>query len=88
MAAAADVIIVVPCGFSLRRTRGEWDVLTRRAEWSQLSAVEHGRVYLMDGDYFLNRPGPRLVESVEILAEIIHPDHFAPDHQGSAWNPA
>ena len=87
-AAVADVIIVVPCGFSLRRTRAEWDVLAGRAEWSRLSAVQNGRVYLMDGDHFLNRPGPRLVESAEILAEILHPDHFAPDHQGSAWIPA
>jgi iron complex transport system substrate-binding protein len=86
-AAAPDVIIVAPCGFSLQRTRAEWDVLADRPEWSRLAAVRSGRVYQVDGDHFLNRSGPRLVASVEILAEILFPDHFAPQHRGWGWMP-
>ena len=50
-----------------------------------LAAVRAGRVYLADGNQFFNRPGPRLVESLEILAEILHPDAFAFGHEGSGW---
>jgi len=67
-----DVVLVAPCGFSKERTQKEVDVL-----WATLPktwrAVEEGRVYLADGSAFFNRPGPRLVESLEILAACIHP---------------
>ena len=86
--AAPEVVIVAPCGFNIQRTRGEWELLTSRPEWSRLPAVVEGRVYLMDGDHYLNRPGPRLVDSVEILAEILHPERFMAAHRGLAWIPA
>jgi iron complex transport system substrate-binding protein len=59
--------------------------LTRKAEWSRLRAVRSGRVYLTDGNQYFNRPGPRLVESLEILAEILHPDVFRFGHEGTGW---
>lgn len=85
LAADPDVIAVLPCGFDIPRTRGEMNVLTDRPDWSQLSAVRNGRVYLTDGNQYFNRPGPRLVESAEILAEILHPEHFHFGHSGVGW---
>jgi iron complex transport system substrate-binding protein len=81
-----DVIISMPCGFDLRRTRAEMYWLTDRPEWRQLRAVQTGQVYLADGNQYFNRPGPRLVESLQILAEILHPEEFAPNLEGVAWN--
>jgi iron complex transport system substrate-binding protein len=80
-----EVIAVMPCGFDIPRTQAEMAALARRPEWSRLRAVRAGRVYLTDGNQFFNRPGPRLVESAQILAEILHPDLFAPSMQNSGW---
>jgi iron complex transport system substrate-binding protein len=80
-----DVIISMPCGFDLARTRAEMYWLTDRPEWRELRAVQTGQVYLADGNQYFNRPGPRIVESLEILAEILHPAAFEPAHQGLAW---
>jgi iron complex transport system substrate-binding protein len=80
-----DVIVVLPCGYGLDKTREEMPALTRRPAWAGLSAVASGRVVLADGNQFFNRPGPRLCESVEILAEILHPEAFSFGHRGRAW---
>jgi iron complex transport system substrate-binding protein len=83
----ADVILAAPCGFDLERTRREMPPLTAQAQWKGLRAVRDGRVYLADGHHFFNRPGPRLVESLEILTEILHPEAVQPRHRGQAWLP-
>ncbi len=80
-----DVIITMPCGFDLERIRAEMYWLTDRPEWASLRAVRGGQVYLADGNQYFNRPGPRVVESLEILAEILHPDAFEPKLKGAAW---
>jgi iron complex transport system substrate-binding protein len=59
--------------------------LPRRPGWNDLKAVRQGRVFLTDGNSYFNRPGPRLVESAEILAEILHPRQFDFGHQGRGW---
>lgn len=82
-----DVIAVMPCGFDMPRSRREMYLLTGRAEWSGLSAVRNGRVYLADGNQFFNRPGPRLVESAEILAEMLHPRTFEFGCRDTGWQP-
>jgi len=82
-----EVIIVMPCGFDLNRTRKEAEELCRLPGWNNLRAVRTGRVALADGNEFFNRPGPRLVESLEILAEIIHPASFDLGQQARAWMP-
>jgi iron complex transport system substrate-binding protein len=84
-AADPDVIVVLPCGFDLERTRCDMPYLTRRPGWDNLQAVCRRRVFLTDGNQFFNRPGPRLVESLEILAEILHPDVFHFGHEGRGW---
>lgn len=77
-----DVIIGMPCGFDLPRTRREMVALTSRPEWSNLRAVRSGRVHVADGNAYFNRPGPRLVETLEMLAEAIVPGAFAFAHPG------
>jgi iron complex transport system substrate-binding protein len=73
VAADPEVIVVMPCGWDPARTEPEMHWLTDRPEWAQLRAVRSGRVHLTDGNQYFNRPGPRLVESLEILATILHP---------------
>lgn len=80
-----DVIFVAPCGFDLERTRQEIPALSGRPDWPELRAVREGRVYLADGNQYFNRPGPRLVESLEILAEVLHPEGFSFGHEGTGW---
>jgi iron complex transport system substrate-binding protein len=72
-----DVVLIKPCGFSLERTLEELDTLTRTLPWERWRAVAEGRVYVADGNAFFNRPGPRIVESLEILAGCVHPERFA-----------
>jgi iron complex transport system substrate-binding protein len=80
-----EVIVVLPCGFDRPRTRQEMPGLVRRPGWPRLRAVRAGRVYLADGSQYFNRPGPRLVESLEILAELLHPGVFRFGHEGRGW---
>jgi iron complex transport system substrate-binding protein len=80
-----DMLLAAPCGFGLRRTLDELPTLTHHSNWRELTAVRTGRVYAADGNQFFNRPGPRLVESLEILAEILHPQLFRFGHEGTGW---
>ncbi len=85
IASNPDVIIFMPCCFNLQRTHQEAKMLTQLPEWEELHAFKAGRVYITDGNAYFNRPGPRLVDSVEILAEILHPDIFEYGYKGTAW---
>ncbi len=86
-AADPEVILIQPCGFDIERSRQDLPLLTERDGWQQLRAVRWNRVFLADGNQFFNRPGPRLVESLEILAEILHPDMFDFGQRGHGWQP-
>lgn len=76
-ALAPDVVLVKPCGFELARTRGEHTLVREVVGALGGTARARGAVYLADGSAYFNRPGPRLVESLEILAACLHPDAFA-----------
>jgi iron complex transport system substrate-binding protein len=80
-----DAIVVSPCGFDLARTAAEMPTLAANPGWPALEAVRAGRVYLVDGNAYFHRPGPRLVESLEILAELLHPGAFDFGHEGRGW---
>jgi iron complex transport system substrate-binding protein len=82
-----EVILLLPCGFKIAQTIRDLNLLTDNPAWAKLRAVKQGRVYLIDGHHFFNRPGPRLVESAEIVAEILHPDRFNFGHRGTGWIP-
>ena len=80
-----DVIVVMPCGFGIPRACREMRAIVDRPEWIGLRAVRSHQVYLADGNQYFNRPGPRLVESAEILAEILYPDRFNFGHAATGW---
>lgn len=80
-----DCIVVVPCGFAIARTRQEIGPLTAQPSWPSLRAVRSDAVFLADGNQYFNRPGPRIVESLEILAELLHPSLAPARHAGHGW---
>jgi iron complex transport system substrate-binding protein len=69
-----DAIVIGPCGFDLERTHAAIDELASNAQWTGLRAVREGRVHAIDGNAYLNRPGPRLVDTAEIIAAAIDAD--------------
>jgi len=71
-----EVLVAAPCGFDLDRTLEHVNELTEREGWADVAAVETGRAYAMDGHNYVNRPGPRLVETLEFLAGVVQPDRF------------
>ena len=71
LAADPDLIVLMPCGFTPAQTEADLHFLTEREGWSSLRAVRRGRVAITDGNQYFNRPGPRIVESAEILAAIV-----------------
>jgi len=81
-----DVLVAAPCGFGLEQTLDSIDDLTDRPGWARLTAVETGRAYAMDGHYYVNRPGPRLVDTLEHLANVLHPERFG-DPDGTVVEP-
>jgi len=84
-AADPDMLVILPCGYDIAKAREELAVLQNKAEWLGLRAVQNNQVYVTDGNQYFNRPGPRLAESLEILAEILHPVCFQFGHEGSGW---
>jgi iron complex transport system substrate-binding protein len=80
-----EVIVVMPCGFSIERTLKEVDILLQLPGFNEMKAVKNNRVYIADGNQYFNRPGPRIVDSIEILAEIIHPKQFIFGYEGEGW---
>lgn len=80
-----DIIIVTPCGFDNQRTLEEMPLFAASNGYNELKAVKTGRVYVADGNQYFNRPGPRLIDSLEILAEIFYQEAFALKHKDTAW---
>ena len=81
-AADPDVIVLMPCGYQIPQTLADLAPLTGRAGWAELAAVRSGRVFVADGHHYFNRPGPRLVESARIVAELL--DEFS-GLEGDGW---
>lgn len=74
-----DFILIACCGFNVARTLADIAILQEYPGWKELSAARNGRVFVVDGNAYFSRPGPRLVESLELLAHALHPDlHAAP----------
>ncbi|NIO11835.1 MAG: ABC transporter substrate-binding protein [Deltaproteobacteria bacterium] len=71
-----DFLILMPCGFTIERTLEESDMLRLLHGWADLPAVRHHRVFAVNGHAYFNRSGPRLVDGLEVLAQIIHPELF------------
>ena len=71
-----QVLLVAPCGFDLKRSVREAKQLFAYPEWRHLSAVKSGRAFVLDGNALLNRSGPRIVDSLELVAQLLHPAQF------------
>jgi iron complex transport system substrate-binding protein len=78
VAAAPDVLFIACCGFSVERARQDLPILERQPGWEALPCVRTGRIYFADGSAYFSRPGPRLVESLEIMAHALHPSVHPP----------
>ena len=77
LASQPEVIILMPCGFDVKRAVQDLPLLSERDEWASLPAVKNNRVYAIDAGAYTSRSGPRLVVGLEIMAEMIHPELFS-----------
>ena len=80
-----EIIIVMPCGYDINKSLIEIKTLESKKDWGSLKAVSNRNVYITDGNQFFNRPGPRIIESLEILLEIIHPNLSKFKYINSGW---
>jgi iron complex transport system substrate-binding protein len=83
-----EVLVICPCGFDVSRSLQEIPLLHEVPGWQEISAVKGNRVFVLDGNAYLNRSGPRLVETVEILAHLLYPDRFNAPALPSSTSPA
>src|SRR4051812_37852676 len=82
-----DLLLVMPCGYHLRETVREWTA-ARRPEWlADLAAIERGNLIALDGSSYFSRPGPRIVDGIEMLAEIFDPEAFRDLSPATGWTP-
>ncbi|PZD72557.1 Vitamin B12-binding protein [Acaryochloris thomasi RCC1774] len=84
VAANPDVMVLMPCGFDLEQTRRAAQDMIQHPHWGKLKAVQAQQVFLADGNQYFNRPGPRLVDSAELLCEIFHPEPVSV-YGGQGW---
>jgi iron complex transport system substrate-binding protein len=80
-----EVVALLPCGYHLRENVAELGRTTLPPQWRGLPAVQQGQVYALDGSSYFNRPGPRIVDGLEILAEILHPELFPRRYGPEDW---
>ncbi len=81
-----DYLIMACCGFDIERTLQDVKLVQQESWWDQLKAVANNNVFVIDGNQYFNRPGPRLVDSLEVLAHVLHPEvHPLPDGLQSAF---
>ena len=81
-----EIIIFMPCGYNLLQTQMDVaNLFDNNAKWKNLSAYKNKKMYLVDGNQYFNRPGPRIVDSLEILAEILNPNAFNYGYNGKGW---
>ncbi len=80
-----DILVLSPCGFTIERTMADIPLLQQHPAWHMLSAVRNGRVYAIDGNAYLNRSGPRLVESAELLARVFWNGQLDVQADTNAW---
>ena len=80
-----EIIIVMTSGYDIKKSLIEIKTLESKKGWGSLKAVRNRNVYITDGNQFFNRPGPRIIESIEILLEIIHSDFSESKHIDSGW---
>ena len=79
------VLVLMPCGYHLPETLAEWARTERPAEWGELAAVRRGAVVAVDGSAYFSRPGPRVIDGIELLAEVFDPAAFEGVAPADSW---
>lgn len=82
-----EMLLLMPCGFHLQETVREWARTRRPPGWADLTAVRRGQVFALDGSAYFSRPGPRVIDGIELLAEIFDPDAFVDVAPAGSWTP-
>jgi iron complex transport system substrate-binding protein len=82
-----EMILLMPCGFHLAETVAEWKQTPRPIDWKLIDAVRSGNVFALDGSAYFSRPGPRVLDGIETLAEIFDPDAFVETSPPGSWTP-
>ena len=82
-----EMLLLMPCGFHLAETVEEWARTPRPAWYGDLPAVRRGQVFAVDGSSYFSRPGPRVIDGIELLAEILDPDGFEEIAPIGSWTP-
>jgi iron complex transport system substrate-binding protein len=82
-----EMLLLVPCGMHLADTLRAWRATPRPSSWSELSAVRRGQVFALDGSAYFSRPGPRVIDGIELLAEIFDPSAFVDLAPAGSWVP-
>lgn len=80
-----DVLIIAPCGFNIERTKKEINLITQKPGFKNLKAYKNKSIYLVDGDSYITRPGPRIVDGIEIFSQILYPNIFKRKYSKAAW---
>ena len=80
-----EIIILMPCGFSIEKTQKEMDALKETTTWTKLQAFKNKNIFIVDGNQYFNRPGPRILDSIKILIEIISGQNFFFGYKEKAW---
>jgi iron complex transport system substrate-binding protein len=82
-----EMIVLMPCGYHLAETVAEWDRTAKPIGWKSIEAVRRGNVFAVDGSAYFSRPGPRIFDGIEMLAEIFDPDAFVETAPPGSWTP-
>ena len=82
-----EMLLLMPCGFHLTETVSEWARTPRPAGYPELAAVRRDRIFALDGSAYFSRPGPRVIDGIELLAEIFDPDGFVDIAPFGSWTP-
>jgi iron complex transport system substrate-binding protein len=82
-----EMIVLMPCGFHLAETVDAWAATPKPAGWRTFEAVRRGNVFAVDGSAYFSRPGPRVIDGIEMLAEIFDPEGFVETSPPGAWTP-
>src|SRR4029453_18970989 len=69
-----EMLVLMPCGYHLNDGGAEWGRTPKPPQWKSIDAVRRGQVFAVDGSAYFSRPGPRVIEGIEMLAEIFDPD--------------
>ncbi|MFL5778189.1 MAG: cobalamin-binding protein, partial [Chloroflexota bacterium] len=82
-----EMLVLMPCGFHLDETVSEWERTPRPTGYEDLAAVRRGQVFAVDGSAYFSRPGPRVIDGIELLAEIFDPEAFVDVAPPGSWTP-